>query len=946
MDPTKDPSGVAAPDAVDDPARRRAADRLIGALQKAVRIVGYFSAQHQAAASALDEIVEVATQVTVDFGELSLKLTGDGLYVGNHRVTHYSPTEDPHLFRLFHNGVRQLSFRAGITREDVVGFLEAITADMSQPEFAEEDVITTLWARNIVGIRWVVVETFTEVEGEEDQELQARASDELSNFLDDTLRDRLGTDLHAGHASDEAALTLTGGDVRFFQAESIGALLGALPEQEVAPTGESMYAIGGAEADAIVAEITRDEAILPTHFLDAVLAATATGGSADDQQSAASCIALTLGTIARQSGHAAIGQVFARLLQWLATVPPDDKLAVSVAELVLGGQLLTGAVAAIDSCADEDVPVVLSILGAAPPEAVLRVVRTITAAKTRDRRRDAFAVLLRRTGGPELFGSLLRELDEEGATDVLDACAGLASPYDAQPVAASAAIHVSPEVRARGVQMLARAGVDAMLPRIAEKVFDPDPIVRMAAIRGMASTGKSAEHLRAALQSPELAQLALPEKRLLALLLAHVEGMRAAPLLHMLLARKAIFGAVQNDEVRAAAAAGLGYIPDPRAQESLDRVARSSFSTASLKAEARKVADALAAGKAAYTEAELRQLLAPPQPTRPTTAPAPRKPLSVPPAGGATLPPPPVRPTAPPVARPSLGPTPAPRASTPAPAATPPAPPPPPAPPAPPPSAAPAPPPRAPTAAPDPVAAFAAYAAEPTPAIEPPAAPAPPPRASQSPPAPVFAPPPVFAPAVVPPVELPVAMPIPVVPARPATIQAPPPQKVAAPPAVPTPRTAATTPAPPPSLPTSAMFTPTMGKGPAVPRPEPTTDTGQTRRAAIDALLAEFNAVDEPFGPADLAPRSTTSAADLLALDEPLPMFEEDHPPDSSATSPALASETGAPAPELPPEQAEVLAGYMFEDDHGQEFRLDPNRKTPTPRDLQDLLKSYLEEAS
>lgn len=937
MDPTKDPTPGTAAEAADDPAKRRAADRLIGALQKAVRIVGYFSAQHQAATAALDEIIEVATQVTTDFGELALKLTGDGLYVGEHRVTHYSPTEDPHLFRLFHNGVRQLSFRAGITREDVIGFLEAITADMSQPEFAEEDVITTLWARNIVGIRWVVVETFTEVDNEEEQELQSRAADELSSFLDDTLRDRLGGDLHAGHTSDEAALTLTGGDVRFFQAESIGALLGALPEQEVAPSGEAMYSIGGAEGEAMVAEITRDETVLPSRFLDAVLAATASTSSADDLQSAAACIALTLGTLARQSGHASIGQVFARLLQWLATVSPDDKLAVSVTELVLGGPLVTGAVAAIDSCADEDVPVVLSILGAAPPEAVLRVVRNVTAAKTRDRRRDAFAVLLRRTGGPELFGSLLRELDEDGAVDVLDACAGLSSPMDAQPVAASAAVHVSAAVRARGVQMLARSGVEAMLPRIAEKVFDPDPSVRMAAIRAMASTGKSAEHLRSALQSPELAELSLPEKRLLALLLAHVEGMRAAPLLHMLLGRKAIFGAVQNDEVRAAAAAGLGYIPDPRAQASLERVAKSSFATASLKVEARKVADALAAGKAAYGEADLRQLLAPPPAARPTADTPARKPPSVPPPGGSTLPPPPVRPTAPPASRPTAAPAPAPpRSSQPAPTPVVPAPATPPA---------PTPRPSAPPAAatlPDPVAAFAAFAEEPpAPSV---AASPPPERSSQA--SSIFAPPPVFAPTVAPPIAPPSALPIPVVPPRPSRSPA------AAPPVAPPPAAPIQAPAPGhPPLPTTAMYTPTMTKS-RPPQPEPTTSTGQMRRVAIDALLAEFNAVDEPFGPADLAPRSTSSASDLLDLDEPLPGFEDDEPPATPAAAapapgaPAARPASDSPAPDLSPGDAEMLAGYMFEDERGQEFRLDPNRKTPVPPGLQDLLKSYLDEAS
>jgi hypothetical protein len=498
-----------------------------------------------------------------------------------------------------------------------------------------------------------------------------------------------------------------------------------------------------------------------------------------------------------------------------------------------------------------------------------------------------------------------------------------------------------------------------MLPRIAEKVFDPDPGVRMASIRAMASTGKSAEFLRAALQSPELQQLALPEKRLLALVLAHVEGMRAAPLLHMLLGRKAIFGAVQNDEVRAAAAAGLGYIPDPRAQDTLERVAKSSFSTAPLKLEARKVADALAAGKAAYTEHELRSLLAPPAPARPTTAPPPpKKPVSVPPPGGSMLPPAPVRPTAPPPATPrsTHAPTPKPPVAAPR------------IPPAPPPtpelSTMPTPlvpdaeldpmrPSPAPFAAatPTPVpgaaktpsvmdfaAVFAAYA-EPAPAAEPPPPPpAPPPSAAS--PAPVEAPPlpasgDEYAPAVVPVVAPPVPMAIP-------TVPPPPPRTPAAMAAI---RSAVATPLPP-TLPTSATFTPTMKRGSMPPRPEPTTDTQQKKRAEIDALLAEFNAVDEPFGPADLAPRGTSTAAEMQELDDPLPFVEDPGSDLELDLERAAPPAPGEAPPVLPPEQAQVLAGYMFEDEHGQEFRLDPNRKTPTPEDLQSLLKSYLEEAS
>jgi hypothetical protein len=161
------------------------------------------------------------------------------------------------------------------------------------------------------------------------------------------------------------------------------------------------------------------------------------------------------------------------------------------------------------------------------------------------------------------------------------------------------------------------------------------------------------------------------------------------------------------------------------------------------------------------------------------------------------------------------------------------------------------------------------------------------------------------------------------------------------------PRATAPTPLPP-SLPSSAMVTPRMGKGKPATRPS---GDPADKKSAVDALLAEFNAVDEPFAVADLAPRRATTAMDLLELDDPLPTYEDDGFGPVAATVPVPVSAPvipdEPPAPALDPEQAEVLSGYMFEDEHGLEFRIGGARKAPATEDLHDLLRSYLvDEAS
>jgi len=115
-------------------------------------------------------------------------------------------------------------------------------------------------------------------------------------------------------------------------------------------------------------------------------------------------------------------------------------------------------------------------------------------------------------------------------------------------------------------------------------------------------------------------------------------------------------------------------------------------------------------------------------------------------------------------------------------------------------------------------------------------------------------------------------------------------------------------------------------------------------------LLAEFNAVDEPFEEPGLAPRHAPSASDEGAADDPLSLtgFGDEllDSPSPLASAATAGPESETPAVPLAPEQAEVLAGYMFEDEQGHDFRLGEPRKAPSAEDLQGLLKSYLEEAS
>lgn len=99
------------------------------------------------------EVTELAGELTA-VDPLTVRLTALGAIWQGHPVTP-SDKRTPYLFRLFCDGVRELSFLPGVGAAELRGLAEVLRQD---PRGADEDLVTLLWQRGFAHIRYYAVD--------------------------------------------------------------------------------------------------------------------------------------------------------------------------------------------------------------------------------------------------------------------------------------------------------------------------------------------------------------------------------------------------------------------------------------------------------------------------------------------------------------------------------------------------------------------------------------------------------------------------------------------------------------------------------------------------------------------------------------------------------------------------------------------------------------------
>jgi HEAT repeat protein len=130
--------------------------QLVALLEKSFKTARTYGPHNPAAQRFLEQSYNELTANLELYGSIVFLVRRSELYYKGHSVYQTSSMENL-AFKLHVDGIRELSFHKGLTRDDLSFFLEALWATYDQ-ETSDEDIVTRLWEKNLATISCVTAE--------------------------------------------------------------------------------------------------------------------------------------------------------------------------------------------------------------------------------------------------------------------------------------------------------------------------------------------------------------------------------------------------------------------------------------------------------------------------------------------------------------------------------------------------------------------------------------------------------------------------------------------------------------------------------------------------------------------------------------------------------------------------------------------------------------------
>lgn len=542
---------------------------------------------------ALVELHKGLAKYLDEHGEVVLRVSVDGLYMGERPVLKVSPMEDPALFRVFQHGIRQLAFFPGLELEELEDFISVLTTELSFAESVEEDISTILADKELINIHFVVVETFTEGS---DEQGRKRAAD-VADVVAAALREQLSGELESAQGSG-GAVRFWSADVAFVQENNLKELVDALP------TGQSAAVLGqsGDEDLAAFNEHLNGALARWTPWLPKAVLSLLDGATPQESDMIYPLLRTQILADARSYGLAAMLPQIDEIAAWVKEHEGQPQTFRLLEEVFTAGlrALAIRDLRLRDPDAHTAARLVFSHL---PVNARFSTLNEVLLMPPSSVKRKAIKALMEGVGmAISELTEIIADMEYEAAWTIIDHCREYPVNEDLLGLHYAATKHNEPKVRALSLRWLALRGGDRSTNAYRNALNDSDETVHAAALYLLAATKNpnGPKFVYDWFYSPVFKKAEMKDKRLGAQMLAHFLGQHVAPELRKLLNKKNVMGNRNVDEMRAAAAVALIMLNDKDTEKKLPKLASSRFSGQALKTEIKGVLAAKEAGRTPY----------------------------------------------------------------------------------------------------------------------------------------------------------------------------------------------------------------------------------------------------------------------------------------------------------------------------------------------------------
>ncbi len=198
--PPPEPGGPPAAPTDDDRRRAERLDEMFAALDKCVRGARLYQGEGAVLERQLADLEQKAARALED-GPFTVRVAPFGLVWKGAPVTP-EDKRPPYFFRLFCDGVRELTFKPGIEPGELRALVDVLGAD---PRAGEDDLVTLLWKAELAHVGYYAVDALAEA---------ATAAAGAEDLVDEAAA-RLDA------SEGEAELRLTSDDIRLLRPEDL-----------------------------------------------------------------------------------------------------------------------------------------------------------------------------------------------------------------------------------------------------------------------------------------------------------------------------------------------------------------------------------------------------------------------------------------------------------------------------------------------------------------------------------------------------------------------------------------------------------------------------------------------------------------------------------------------------------------------------------------------------